>query len=52
LLDGGDLETTESSKQILLFRELKRIIEAGPDSPAKQKELVRIAQAIITRKAE
>jgi hypothetical protein len=31
LLDGGDPETTEFSKQILLFREAKRIIETGPD---------------------
>jgi len=50
LLDAGDPETTESSKQILLFRETKRIIETGPDSLEKQKELARVSQAIITRK--
>src|SRR6266513_278773 len=50
LLDGGDPETTELSKQILLFREAKRIIETGPDGPGKQKELLRVSQAIITRR--
>jgi hypothetical protein len=50
LLDGGDQETTELAKQILLARETKRIIETGPDSPEKRKELVRVSQAIITRR--
>ena len=50
LLDGGDPETTELSKQILLFREAKWIIETGPDGPEKQKELLRVSQAIITRR--
>jgi 5-methylcytosine-specific restriction endonuclease McrA len=50
LLDGGDPETTELARQILLSREAKRIIEAGTDSPEKQKELVRVSQAIITRR--
>jgi len=52
LLDGGDAETTESARQVLLFRESKRIIETGLDGSSKQKELVGIAQAIITRKVE
>ena len=50
LLDGGDPDTTELSKQILLFREAKRIIEDSPDGPERQKELVRVSQAIITRR--
>jgi hypothetical protein len=52
LLDGGDPETTELSKQILLLREAKRIIETGLDGPEKQKELVKVSQAIITRKVD
>ena len=50
LLDGGDPETTERSKLILLFREAKRIIETGPDGPEKQKELVKVSQAILARR--
>jgi hypothetical protein len=52
LLDGGDAETTESARRVLLFRESKHIIETGLDGSSKQKELVGIAQAIITRKVE
>ena len=49
LLDKGDAATTARSQEILLFRESRRIIETGPDGSAKQKDLVRVCQAIITR---
>ena len=49
-LDRDDPITTERAKEILLFREAKRIIEKGQGSNAKLKELVRVCEAIITRK--
>jgi hypothetical protein len=48
-LDRDDPTIRERAREILLFRESKRIIETGRDSPEKQKELMRVCQAIITR---
>jgi hypothetical protein len=48
-LDRDDPATTKYAKEILLFREAKRIIETGRDSNTKRSELVRICEAIITR---
>jgi len=49
-LDRDDPTTTERAKEALLFREARRILETGRDSNAKQKELVKVCEAIITRK--
>lgn len=49
-LDRDDSATTERAREILLLREAKRIIETGRDSATKQKDLVRVCQAIITRR--
>jgi len=49
-LDRGDPTTTERAKEALLFRETTRILETGRDSKAKQKELVKVCEAIVTRK--
>ena len=48
-LDRDDPATTKHAKEILLFREAKRIVETGRDSNTKRNELVRICEAIITR---
>jgi hypothetical protein len=49
LLDSGDPAVTARSQEILLFRESKRIIETGPDTPEKLKDLLRVSRAIITK---
>lgn len=49
-LDRDDPTTTERAKEILLFREAKRVVETSRDSSAKQKELLKICEAIITRR--
>ena len=49
-LDRDDPVTTERAREILLLREAKRIIEAGRDPATKQKDLVRVCRAIITRR--
>ena len=51
-LDRDDPTTTERAKEALLFRETKRILETGRDSNAKQKELVKVCEAIVTRKVK
>lgn len=49
-LDRDDPTTTERAKEALLFREARRLIETGRDSDAKRKELVKVCEAIVTRK--
>lgn len=49
-LDRDDPTTTERAKEALLFREARRILETGRHSKAKQKELVKVCEAIVTRK--
>jgi hypothetical protein len=49
LLDADDPFISERAKQLLLFREAKRIIETGKVGLERHKELVRVCQAIITR---
>lgn len=49
-LDRDDPTTTERAKEVLLFREARRILETGRDSNAKQKELVKVCEAIVKRK--
>ena len=49
-LDRDDPPTTERAREALLLREAKRIIEAGRDSREERKELVKVCQAIITRR--
>jgi hypothetical protein len=51
-LDRNDPTTTERAKEVLLFREVRRILETGRDSDAKQKELVKVSEAIVTRKVK
>lgn len=46
-LDRDDPLTTERAKEILLFREMKRIVETGRASKA---QLVRVCEAIVTRR--
>jgi hypothetical protein len=49
-LDRDDPTTTERAKEALLFREAKRILKIGRNSKAEQKELVKVCEAIVTRK--
>jgi 5-methylcytosine-specific restriction endonuclease McrA len=49
-LDRDDPVTTERAREILLLREAKRIIETERDTATKQKDLVRVCRAIITRR--
>ncbi len=49
-LDRDDPATIEAVKEILLFREAKRIIQTGPDGVAKRKEVLTVCQAIINRR--
>jgi hypothetical protein len=48
-LDGGDPETTKKAQQVLLFREVKKIVEDGGDIDSKRKRLVEICRAILER---
>jgi hypothetical protein len=49
-LDRDDATTIERCKASLLYREAKRILNDGTDSHSNQTELVRVCEAIITRK--
>ena len=49
-LDRDDPATTERAREILLFREAKRIVETGRDSTEQQKYLVKVCRAIVTRR--
>ena len=49
-LDADDPATITQAREVLLFREAKRIIQTGVDSKAKRHELVKVCEAIITRR--
>ena len=49
-LDRDDPETVSKCREILLFRECRRIIENGGEAEAKRRRLVDIANAIISRR--
>jgi len=49
-LDRDDPATTTHAKEVLLFREAKRVIETGQDSRAKRQELVKVCETIVTRR--
>jgi hypothetical protein len=49
-LDRGDAAIAEKAKEVLLFREVKRIVEAGGDSKMARRELAKIAYSILNRK--
>lgn len=49
-LDRDDPIITQRAKEALLFREVKRILEAPEDSKNTKRDLVEICNAILTRK--
>ena len=49
-LDRHNSAITEKARQILLFREARRILETRKDTEAKQRKLLQICEGIINRK--
>lgn len=50
-LDRDDIEVVGACREVLLFREAKKLIETGKDIPAKRRRLVELARAILHRQA-
>jgi HNH endonuclease len=49
-LDRGDSAKISACRELLLFREVKRIIENGKDTAAKKRKLLEVSEAILLRK--
>jgi hypothetical protein len=50
-LDRDDIEAVGACREVLLFREAKKLIETGKDTPAKRRRLVELMRAILNRQA-
>jgi hypothetical protein len=50
-LDRDDIEVVGACREVLLFREAKKLIETGKDTPAKRRRLVELMRAILNRQA-
>lgn len=50
-LDRDDLEVVGACREVLLYREAKKLIETGKDTAAKRRRLVELSRAILHRQA-
>jgi hypothetical protein len=50
-LDRDDIEVVSACREMLLFREVKKLVETGRDIPTKRRRLVELTRAILHRQA-